>query len=419
MRIKYYYIFILLFIFINATLEYFKIDTGLSNFKEWLVFAPSDRDSWHPMMLAINYLREHHDMLVYDKLFFLDHVKFQYPLTSLLPLDFLNITFAYKRAILIVEAASWLAVPATAIISTLSFTLVMQKNDLFKNYDQVLIGVVTFFAILLYSPILMAYTLGQVQVFINLFFAVACFLWICDRKIVAGFFMGLICVIKPHFILFLVWSILRKQWRFVSGIIIVVLVFSILSWLIYGFDNNINYLKVASYMSKHGETYYPNQSMNGLLNRMLFNGNNLNWSANSFAPFNPVVYAITALSSIIFIAFSLFYGLKIFKNNMLLDFVIAGTIFTISSPIAWMHHYGVLPQLLIILFAFLINGYAIYNKKYYIALAIIYFLSAGFYPFINITSHTLLNFTQSYHYFSGISAIVLGCIMNKKRFESV
>ena len=44
-------------------------------------------DSWMPMLRASAFLREHPDQPLYHSVFFGQHVKFQYPLTALLPLD--------------------------------------------------------------------------------------------------------------------------------------------------------------------------------------------------------------------------------------------------------------------------------------------------------------------------------------------
>ena len=45
----------------------------------------------------------------------------------------------------------------------------------------------------------------------------------------------------------------------------------------------------------------PNQSVNGLVNRMLFNGNNLEWDAWHFAPPNAIVQLATMLTSALLI----------------------------------------------------------------------------------------------------------------------
>jgi hypothetical protein len=47
--------------------------------------------------------------------------------------------------------------------------------------------------------------------------------------------------------------------------------------------------------------------MNGLLDRLLFNGNNLIWDGAAFASYNPIVYAGTLLSFVAFVGFSLLF----------------------------------------------------------------------------------------------------------------
>ena len=62
---------------------------------------------------------------------------------------------------------------------------------------------------LTFYPIVKAYTLGQLQVWINGLFAVALLCWAVGWKSVSGFLVGLTCLMKPHYGLFLPWALLR------------------------------------------------------------------------------------------------------------------------------------------------------------------------------------------------------------------
>src|ERR1700732_13408 len=44
-------------------------------------------DSWNPMRSALDWIRQHPGGRLYEQLFFVDRIKFQYPPSSLLPLD--------------------------------------------------------------------------------------------------------------------------------------------------------------------------------------------------------------------------------------------------------------------------------------------------------------------------------------------
>jgi hypothetical protein len=110
----------------------------------------------------------------------------------------------------------------------------------------------------------------------------------------------------------------------------------------FGWRNNLAYIDVLRYMSRHGETYYPNQSLNGLLNRFVGNGSNLGFDAESFPPTHTLVYLFTLLSSVALIGGALFWRRREHSAAGTIDLLAASLVFTMASPIAWEHHYGVL-----------------------------------------------------------------------------
>ena len=50
---------------------------------------------------------------------------------------------------------------------------------------------------------------------------------------------------------------------------------------------------------QHGEVYYPNQSVNGLINRLVGNGNSLEWRSDAFAPYDSAVYVSTVVAALL------------------------------------------------------------------------------------------------------------------------
>ena len=103
--------------------------------------------------------------------------------------------------------------------------------------------------------------------------------------------MGVLCLIKPHYGLFVLWALLRKEWRFAFACVAAGLVGLIGSVAVFGFANHLDYLPVLSHLAERGETYYPNHSVNGLLNRLMSVGEpelyrNLDWGDGAFPPFN-------------------------------------------------------------------------------------------------------------------------------------
>ena len=144
--------------------------------------------------------------------------------------------------------------------------------------------------------------LGQIQTILTFGFTVAFYCWISGREKTSGAILGVMALVKPQYALFLLWAALPEVGALASGI--AAFVTGVLaSCCVFGFHNNVDYLKVLHFIAMHGESYATNQSMNGLLNRLLFNGSNLIWNESAFAPFNPIVYAGTVLSSLALVGF--------------------------------------------------------------------------------------------------------------------
>lgn len=194
-------------------------------------------------------------------------------------------------------------------------------------------------------PVLFAFHLGQTQAWLNMGFALASLLWLVGRPGASGMTIGVICLMKPQLALFLLWAALRGEWRFVKGFAVVFAPLAALSAFVFGFDNNIDYLRVVSFLSRHGEAFVSNQSVNGMLNRLLGNGESILWQANDFPPYNALVYYPTLASSLAFIGLGLFYRLRE-PHPTFATFIMAGIAFTMASPIVWEHHYGLMPIIL-------------------------------------------------------------------------
>lgn len=217
-----------------------------------------------------------------------------------------------------------------------------------------------------------------------------------------------ICLVKPQFAAFLLWGALRHQWSFLIGWCAVAFPALAISVALFGAANHLDYLSVLQFLSRHGEAYYANQSVNGLLNRMLFNGDGLNWSGTDFPPCNEVVYFGTLLSSMALILAALLVRGRQPDKGGLFDFMTAALTFTIASPIAWEHHYGILPPILIdLLFALLATPRLARSFSLWMTLGIAYVLSANDFPIANLAAGTSFNFVQSYVLFGGLAALWL------------
>jgi hypothetical protein len=194
---------------------------------------------------------------------------------------------------------------------------------------------------LTYYPLLRGYQIGQVQIFLNAFIAFAVLLKLLGREVLSGAFFGVCCLVKPQYGIILLWSLLRRKWRFLSGFAAIFLAGLAVSVARFGLQDHVTYLKVLTEISRHGETFWPNQSVNGLLNRWLENGSPVQFSETTFAPFHSVVYAATMVSSFAILVLALLpWGGKLRAESDTIDLMIALAAATMASPVAWEHHYG-------------------------------------------------------------------------------
>ncbi|MBW4520351.1 MAG: DUF2029 domain-containing protein [Scytolyngbya sp. HA4215-MV1] len=347
-------------------------------------------DSWLPMK---NALRLHQKGVPIYDIFFKNNIKFQYPPSSLL------ISMVLRR-LWYLNILSWLSVVVSLVFSFKIFEFVLKDNqsDNANNYsrkDRRIIAVALIALGLTFYPIMKGYSLGQVQTLLNGLFAVTLWLWITGKKQLAGICLGIMCLIKPQYALILIWGIVRRQWKFVVPFLLTFGLGMLLSIGIFGLANHLDYLKVLSFISKRGEALYANQSVNGLLHRLLFNGNNLAWESKKFPPYNPWVYFGTLMTSLTFLVTAL---LPVKKKDpaAFIDFSLIVLTATIASPIAWEHHYGILLPIYAALLPHLLEN-PIFGKFTLPYLAISYVLCSNFFKFTNLLAFVpVLNILQSY-----------------------
>src|SRR5205085_12543234 len=163
---------------------------------------------------------------------------------------------------------------------------------------------------LTFYPLVKAYTLGQIQNWLNGLFALALWCWVSGRKVPSGILIALMALVKPHYGLFVLWALLRREWRFAGAFAATAIVGVGGSIIAYGFTNHVDYLRVLTFLAERGETFYPNQSVNGLLNRLMSIADpvaykNLLFIDGEFSPYTPWIYATTLVTSVIILAAAL------------------------------------------------------------------------------------------------------------------
>jgi hypothetical protein len=231
--------------------------------------------------------------------------------------------------------------------------------------------------------------------------------WGGGRRAAAGALAGLLCLIKPQYGGLLVWGLLRRQGRFTLAAGVTAAAGLGVSVALFGLGNHLNYLRVLSFLSRHGEGYYPNQSLNGLLNRLLGNGNNLEWDGEGFPPYNPLVFAGTTAGSVLLLGLALLRPVRRPLRGSALDLGTAAVCCTLASPVAWDHHYGVFLPVYAVLFAALRRHGA--GRASWLALGASFALTSNLFPFVNRWPAAPLNLLQSYTFFGGLLALGLLC----------
>lgn len=368
-------------------------------------------DSWNAMREAIEHLRKQ-PTLLYEDIFFGQGVKFQYPPSSLLFLDIPDRIsgLGWYLLVRITNFLCFLCVPAIAIASCYIFTREMDvvtgqggfRLDAWQRLSLILISLLVVAA---FYPVTKSFSLGQIQTPITLAVCMLFLAWQGRKFCLAGILVGVCCAIKPQWVVLILWGALRRKWSFVWAAMLTAGILLLAAVAMYGVGNSLGYLSVLSFLGRHGESYYPNQTINGLLHRLLFNGENLEWQAHVFPPYHPMVHWMTFASSAFILAAAMLWRRS--KTPGTLDLALIILSLTMASPIAWDHHYGVLlPILAATLPAALSHRTFGAGTVAYVWIAV-FLVSQRLDEVTNRFASTLLNPLQSYLFFGAVMILVM------------
>lgn len=372
-----------------------------------LIFHHAD-DSLRPMLYAVHSFENNPSSPIYKSIFFEQRVKFQYPLSSLLPiLGMERLGFGYR----VIRATSkvvcwlctlgtlWLCVKIAKRLTPTGQNPQDRRNTLYRMLAVAVGG-------LFFYPLIRGNWLGQAQTVITLLFTAAFYAWLRGNEIWSGAAMGITVLIKPQYVLLLFWALIRKKYSaFVSGMICVA-VGALASIAVFGWHQNVGYISLLQFLSRHGESYSANQSMNGVLNRLLMNGANLQWSNTEFPPYRPAVYYGTILSSALLLLAALFLPWSRVRKGSAADLACFSLAVTMASPVAWEHHYAILlPMLIWLWFA----DYGLREKgRWGVVFAVIWVVSADYLSPADLTASIPgLNILQSTLYLAAFAVLFL------------
>ena len=312
---------------------------------EYFFTFQQGEDSWRPMARAYDFVRtpEGRTRSLYRAHFFNPpdpHKGFQYPPTAL-------IVVAGARAVgggtPLLQVLNWLFVPVIALATGLVLKRSLEREGLAgagtAERSTLVFWCTTAVAALTFYPALVAYRNGQIQAWLNGLFAVSLALYLKGRERPAGALLGACALIKPQWGVLLLWGLVRRRTGFSLSFSAVLALGALASLLLFGLAPHVEYLEVVRYIGARGEAFYPNQSMNGLLNRLLGNGLNLEWE-DTFPPPHALVQLGTHLAAATLLATALWPPRR--GAGDAFDLSLATIAATAASPIAWEHHYGML-----------------------------------------------------------------------------
>jgi alpha-1,2-mannosyltransferase len=402
-------------------------------------------DSWAAMLNTWEYRRAHPDTRLYEDLFFGKagsnngaQLKFQYPPSSLLFVE--PIARAIPRKSVEALSTAQADAPRYAVLNAIGYLMLWANAGLvamiFLRCGE-LAGVVTSLtdrrlrlllalaATLTFYPIIKAFTLGQVQTWLNAGTALVVWCWITGRVCSAGMISAILCAIKPQYGVLLLWGVLRRRWGFVASFSLILTIIGGVSLAVHGLQNHLDYLRVLSHIAARGEGFFPNQSVNGLLNRFFHNGNNNTWDGTAFPPIHPVVRWVTLATSILLLLAAFMPMRRALapteiaaaetaptSRRSVLDLLIVLLTTTMASPVAWEHHYGVLLPI----FAVLAPAAMARGGRRVWWLAILYLIASNFWGLTRNLADGPFNVLQSTLFFAALG--VLGWLYVERRAQS-
>lgn len=376
-------------------------------------------DSWRPMLKALAAAGENDGSGLYEGVFFAERVKFQYPPTALfLPLGVsrvlgldLSTSLARNRLTDALNLLGWWATALLIAVVLLIFVDVVPRQRLACGGSGVRaadaaarFGGLLFLAVSCH-PVVLAFALGQIQTFVNLLFGLTLWLWLRGRKGGAGACVALMSLIKPHYVLLVIWGLTRRHWRFATVALGMITLGALASVAVFGWQSNLQYLDVLAYIGRHGEAFYPNQSPNGLMNRLMTPAEAQGWNPSSYPSFSMPVLTVTVASGLALTAMGLFASPGGRRSGDALDLSMMALATTMASPVAWEHHYGItLP--IFVLVAGELARFGAPRAAWMSAAAASYLLLATFVePLITITEPPA-NLLQSYT-FAGAALLLM------------
>jgi hypothetical protein len=308
-------------------------DTVTANIVWHALTSPAGTDSTLYMQMGADAFHNA-DHRIYQQLFFAQHEKFIYPPSALFltaALDSLNTHHVSSAAVWkILLLVAWAAAIVVAML------LYRSRRSDAPWLELLCIAVLG----ILFLPFAEALYRGQVQIVLTFLWGLSILLWERRWTASAGVVLAITCIFKPQLAVFLLWGALRREWRFTFAFGAATILVVACSIAHFGWQNQVDYLAVLNYLSRHGEALWANQSVNGMLNRLLHNGDAASWDPKVYPPYRPIIYLASTLFTVLCLIAGLLLPTVQRWARTTEDYVFFGCLSVLMSPIAWEHHYG-------------------------------------------------------------------------------
>ncbi len=363
------------------------------------LFLRVDKDSSYYMAQG-NLAWQQHPNAIYETVFFQRGIRFIYPPTSLLlyrtwqAAQCLHVpTLVAMNAMLLLSLLGTMAVAGEFLLRLLPPPTIHGSTARERWTIRILVAILVF----VFLPLINAYDLGQIQTLLNFLVMASALLWLRGSRIPPGILIGLTCWLKPQMSLFLLWGLFRRQWSFAASLAATLVAGLLLSLAVFGWHNTAEYTVVLAYLSRHGDSMFWNQSLNGLLHRVMHIGSPVT-SFYGYPPFNRTIDLATLFSSATMLLLALLVPVLRHLAQSTADFLLFAMAATMASPVVWQHHYGVF-----FLVFLLWMPVALKRPNLLFVLVPIYFLMTDTWAPLTPLMFTRGSFLLSHEYFGGLA----------------
>jgi hypothetical protein len=390
------------------------LDSDLWYVRAWWT-GPNGGDSWLPIGHAREVLARDGPALFYQGAYYDTHRQFIYPPMSLVFFDLTTWpgVIEWGNQALMNRDSWWLTVACAAVTAAIMvkaptrFGLVQRPIPLAAAIGLAFAGMA---GTLLFFPLSSGFHNGNIQTWLNLLVLAAMLAWLLDARLGAGLLFGFVCIIKPQLSLLALWALFRRDWRLAAGMAAVVGLFGLASLARYGLKIHFDYVELMQHLTRRGESYVANHSVNGLLNRMLFLGPNVEFDPwHRSIPYDWRVHLGTVAASVALIVPAIWPWRAdgaggAARMSGMIDLSIGLLAFTLASPVAYVPHFGfMLPIFWITLLAILRTGWR--PVMAFGLLAAAYVLASHGWFFLDALADTHWNFLQSTMFFAVLALL--------------